>query len=200
MLAVMTGLYPIIYFLIDRKFGLLSTKSNEVLEQVIWNTAFYIHIVFGGTALLIGWIQFSEKLRKAYLKLHRNLGKLYVSSVLLSSIGGIYMGFFATGGIAASIGFISLGVLWFYVTAAAFITIKKKKVKEHQTLMIYSYALCFAAVTLRIWLPLLTLLLGDFNTAYPITAWVCWVPNLIFAYFLINNIYKPNLTNNPLSS
>jgi len=48
--------------------------------------------------------------------------------------------------------------------------------------MIYSYAECFAAVTLRIWLPLLTLVLGEFLTAYRIVAWLCWVPNILFAY------------------
>ena len=52
--------------------------------------------------------------------------------------------------------------------------------------MIYSYAACFAAVTLRIWLPLLIVSLGDFITAYRIVAWLCWVPNLMVAYFLVD--------------
>ena len=48
-------------------------------------------------------------------------------------------------------------------------------------MMIYSYAACFAAVTLRIWLHLLTALFGGFITAYTIVAWLSWVPNLIVA-------------------
>ena len=51
--------------------------------------------------------------------------------------------------------------------------------------MIYSYAACFGAVTLRIWLPLLILLLGSFEPAYRIVAWLAWVPNLIFAYYWV---------------
>lgn len=55
--------------------------------------------------------------------------------------------------------------------------------------MIYSYAACFAAVTLRIWLPLLTAaFLGDFIKAYTIVAWLCWVPNIIVAYFIVRRL------------
>ena len=73
--AVMIGLYPIIYFIIDRKFGLLHFKDEELLNNIIWNTAFYIHITMGGIALLIGWSQFSEKLRNKKLQLHRLIGR-----------------------------------------------------------------------------------------------------------------------------
>lgn len=55
-------------------------------------------------------------------------------------------------------------------------------------MMVYSFSACCAAVTLRLWLPLL---LGglrlDFDFAYPIVAWLCWVPNLLVAHS-INSI------------
>lgn len=60
-LSVIIGLYPIIYFLIDRQFGLLSSKSAELLNNNLWNICFYGHIILGGLALLIGWLQFSPK-------------------------------------------------------------------------------------------------------------------------------------------
>jgi len=43
------------------------------------------------------------------------------------------------------------------------------------------------AVTLRLWLPLLTIALGAFIPAYRIVAWLCWVPNMVFAYFWVKN-------------
>jgi hypothetical protein len=55
-------------------------------------------------------------------------------------------------------------------------------------MMIYSYAACFAAVTLRIWLPLLISITGDFFIAYPIVAWLCWVPNLIVANLIVKSM------------
>ncbi|MBT8185644.1 MAG: DUF2306 domain-containing protein, partial [Eudoraea sp.] len=58
-------------------------------------------------------------------------------------------------------------------------------IQVHQAFMIYSYAACFAAVTLRFWLPILSYAFGDFVTAYRIVAWLCWVPNMIFAFFWV---------------
>lgn len=62
-LSTLIGLYPIIYFLIDRRFGLLSSKSVELLNDNLWNIVFYGHITLAGLALLIGWLKFSNKLR-----------------------------------------------------------------------------------------------------------------------------------------
>ncbi|MDR6843445.1 DUF2306 domain-containing protein [Flavobacterium granuli] len=179
--AIVIGLYPSIYFLIDRKFGLLSSKSAELLTDTFWNISFYIHIILGGVALLIGWTQFSSKIRKWNLTLHKQIGKIYLASVILSSITGIYIAFFATGGFVCSLGFICLGIIWFYTTLKAYLYIKDKQIEQHQKMMVYSYAACFAAVTLRIWLPLLTMIYGDFVKAYIMVAWLCWIPNLIFA-------------------
>ena len=191
-LAIIIGLYPAAYFIFDRKFGLLASKSDVLLSNVIWNTGFYTHIILGGIALLIGWSQFSEKLRIKNVKLHRRIGIVYVIAVLLSSLAGIYIGFFATGGFITSAGFISLGIIWFSSTLLAFLEVKKSNILQHQKLMIYSYASCFAAVTLRIWLPILIIIFKDFIVAYTIVSWLCWVPNLIVAYFLVNKLSLKN--------
>ena len=182
--AVLIGLYPVIYFIQDRTFGLLSSKSTELLTSVFWNIGFYTHIIFGGIALFIGWTQFSPKMRNRRMALHRKLGKVYVVAALLSALAGIYIGFFATGGWVSSTGFICLGIIWFYTTLKAYLYIKHGEIEQHQKMMVYSYAACFAAVTLRIWLPILTMVYGDFSKAYLLVAWLCWIPNLIVAYLI----------------
>ena len=184
-LAVAVGLYPLTYFFVDRKFGLLASKSDELLADTFWNIGFYGHILLGGLALFIGWAQFSKKLRKVNLKMHRNVGKVYIISVLISGICGIYIAFNATGGIIASLGFISLGVIWLFTTFRAYNAVRNKDLTLHKGFMIYSYAACFAAVTLRIWLPILNIVFDDFVVAYRIVAWLCWIPNMVFAYFWI---------------
>lgn len=184
-LGVGVGLYPLLYFFLDRQFGLLASKSDELLTDVFWNIGFYGHILLGGLALLIGWIQFSKKIRNTNLKLHRTIGKIYVIAALVSGSCGVFIAFNATGGLITTLGFISLGVIWLITTSKAFLAIRKGDIQLHQGMMIYSYAACFAAVTLRIWLPLLTIAFGDFTIAYRIVAWLCWVPNIIFAYFWV---------------
>lgn len=181
--ATAVGLYPSIYFFIDRRFGLLQSKSAALLVEPLWNIQFYIHIILGGIALLIGWIQFLRP-QGVVTKFHRKVGKIYVICALLSALSGIYIAFFATGGMAAALGFLCLGVLWFYFTLQAFLKVREMNFIRHAELMTYSYACCFAAVTLRIWLPLLVFYFDEFNKAYVVVAWLCWIPNLIVASFI----------------
>ncbi|WP_222984857.1 DUF2306 domain-containing protein [Flagellimonas meishanensis] len=184
-LAIFIGLYPAMYLIMPEDAGLLASKSQEILTSTIWQIGFYGHISFGGLALLTGWSQFSKKIRSKNLALHRTLGKVYVLSVAVSGICAVYIGFFATGGFISSLGFILLGLIWLFTTGKAYIAIRKKDLSLHQGMMIYSYAACFAAVTLRIWLPLLTMAFGEFLIAYKIVAWLCWVPNMVFAHLWV---------------
>lgn len=188
LLAIAIGLYPITYFFVDKSFGLLTTKSTDLLSNVVWNVGFYAHIILGGLALLIGWLQFSDQLRKKNINLHRIIGKVYIISVLVSAIAAFGIAFFATGGWVASLGFICLALIWIYTSLGAYMSIRKGQVGEHQKMMIYSYAATFSAVTLRLWLPILIIIFGDFVTAYLIVAWLCWAPNLLVAYWIVGNM------------
>ncbi|MEM9141847.1 MAG: DUF2306 domain-containing protein [Bacteroidota bacterium] len=184
-LAVVIGLYPLLYVIIDREFGLLASKSDVLLANIYWNIGFYGHIFFGGLAMLVGWSQFSKRIRDAHLQRHRVLGKIYVFSALISGLCAIYIALYATGGLVATFGFIALGAVWLFFTVKAYLAVRHGDISLHQGMMVYSYAACFAAVTLRLWLPLLSIVFGDFVTAYRIVAWLCWVPNMVFAYFWV---------------
>ena len=104
--------------------------------------------------MLTGWSQFSSSLRKKRPALHRNLGKTYVIAVLLSGLAGFSIGPFATTGWMAAAGFMSLALIWLFTTLNAYLTVRKKDYLAHEKMMVYSYAACFAAVTLRLWMPL----------------------------------------------
>ncbi|MGH2566135.1 MAG: DUF2306 domain-containing protein, partial [Ginsengibacter sp.] len=90
-MAILIGLYPFVYFFVNRKFGLLNSKSDILLHNIVWNIAFYTHITLGGIALLIGWTQFSTKIRTSKPAIHRGIGKIYVIAVLLSATAGFYI-------------------------------------------------------------------------------------------------------------
>lgn len=190
--AIVIGLYPFIYYLVDMKSqGLLSQKPRELLNSNIWFAAFYTHITFGGIALLTGWTQFSQRLREKYLNAHRLVGKIYVASVYLSSISGLFIAFFATGGIVNVLGFGILAIIWFITITMAYTSILKRDINQHQNWMIRNYALTFAAVTLRIWTPLLSsLVFHEFLPAYRIVAWLSWVPNFVIAEIIIRKRSK----------
>lgn len=181
------GLYPILYLLVDMtQQGLLASKPDSLLGSTLYITGFYTHILVGGLALSVGWIQFFPGFRRKRIQAHRTIGKVYIISVLLSGLAGFSLSFFATGGFIAALGFACLAIGWLFTTARAYQTIKRKEVEAHRRWMIRSYAFCFAAVTLRLWLPIFTGLIGwSFVSSYLVIAWLCWVPNIIFAEWMI---------------
>jgi uncharacterized membrane protein YozB (DUF420 family) len=66
-------------------------------------------------------------------------------------------------------------------TGLGLAAILRGDVARHRRWMLHSFALIFAAVTFRLWAPLLAFALGDFASAYPWIAWISWVPNLTWA-------------------
>ena len=133
LLAVAIGLYPAIYYFMDiHKHGLLQSKPKELLDTAIYIPAFFIHITFGGIAMLAGWTQFSQKLRDRYMAIHRFTGKVYIISVILSSLAGLYISFFSNGGIVSVSGFGILAIVWLVTVIKAYLTILKRDIEQHQ--------------------------------------------------------------------
>ena len=182
--AIAIGLYPLRFLSLPYSEGLLGSKPAELLNSTTYLIGFYTHISLGGLALISGFSQFIPELRRKRLKLHRNLGKVYLIAVLLSGVAGLGISYFATGGLIPAVGFGCLAILWLYTSSRAYVSIRANEVDAHQRWMIRSYALCFAAVTLRLYLPLfLGVLKMEFIPAYKIIAWLCWIPNLAIAEF-----------------
>lgn len=144
------------------------------------------HVLGSGVALLIGGFQFLPRLRARRIDLHRWLGRTYLIAVLIGGIGGIYMAGRADGGLAGQFGFALLGVVWLVSGWQAYAAIRRGDVQAHRVWMIRNFALTFAAVTLRIYLGVSQAVFGlSFDAFYPVVAWLCWVPNLIVAEWLI---------------
>ncbi len=187
--AIVIGFYPILVFFMPEDQGLLGSKSSELLRDMIWRTGFYTHITLGGIALLSGVTQFNSRIRDRHLNRHRLLGKIYVVACLLSGLAGLYIAQFATGGWIARLGFTFLALAWIVTTWNAWRRILVRDTESHRRWMIRSYALTFAAVTLRLWIPMLTGAFGmEFIPAYQIIAWLCWVPNLIIVEWWIRRM------------
>ncbi len=195
-LCLSIGAYPLTYLVADGKTGLLETKSDLLLSDRLWRLGFYTHIVGGGIALLVGWTQFVKSWRMRFLRLHRNLGKLYVLMACVSGVAAVAIAPFSSTGWIAGLGFGSLGVVWLYFTQQAYCSVRQRNLRRHERQMVYSYSACLSAVTLRLWLPLLIVGFGlNFNLAYPIVAWLSWLPNLLVARLIVLNdphLFEPH--------
>ncbi|QOS81913.1 DUF2306 domain-containing protein [Paenibacillus sp. JNUCC31] len=169
--------------------GLVSFKLQKPnFELKPWIYVLYIHIVTAIFALIIGPFQLFIKPMNDRKRWHRLLGYGYVLSITVSGIVSVYLSLFATGGWIAGLGFMSLDVLWVATTLIATRKIMAKDIQAHKAWMLRSYALTFAAVTLRIWLAPLNLLFGDFEAAFRVVAWVCWIPNLLVIEAVISRM------------
>ena len=146
--------------------------------------AFYGHIVGASIALALVPFQFWTRLRMRRLTLHRWLGRFYAVAILFGGISGVWLAMTTQAGAVAGAGFAVLGVAWLYVTGNAVRLAMVGDITAHRRWMIRSAALTLAAVTLRIYLPILAATLG-FETGYTLVAWLCWVPNAIFAEWLL---------------
>ena len=183
-LALLVGYIPISYLLYGINEGYLALKSQAVVNSKMWQVVLYTHIITGGIAILIGWVQFSKFLQKKWMDLHRTIGKTYIISALICSISGIYVSFFAIGGLIAALGFITVACLYFYTTLEGFLSIKKGQIIQHQNFMTYSYAFCLSAVSLRLSTTAVYFLNLDYISSYQVIAWTAWLPNLMIAYWI----------------
>lgn len=144
------------------------------------------HITGGSVALLLGPWQFSTKLRERALNLHRWLGRIYLAAVALGSLAGFTLAFFSEEGLPTHFGFGALAVLWFTTGLMAYTRILRGNIESHRRWMVRNYALTLAAVTLRNELPLMLVARMQFSRAYVIVSWLCWVPNLLVAEWLLH--------------
>lgn len=170
----LVALHAVTYVLTGSGDNLLKQKLMELplLLQV--------HALGGALALVLGLIQFNALKNQLPTVSHRYIGRIYAVAVLASGMAGLAMAFRADGGIVAQLGFGLLALFWLGSMIGAWYFIRQKNIAAHRYLMFINYALTCASVTLRIELPLLGMLIG-FELAYTLIAWLCWVPNLLFA-------------------
>lgn len=174
------------YFSFDDHVGFLQFKQ-DYLHIGIWKAAFYVHVFSAIIALFAGFTQFSPDVLKKHKKLHRAIGKIYAVDILFINFpASMVMAVYANGHLPSKIAFITLDILWFAFTYIAVMAARQKKFKIHREFMIRSYALTFSAITLRSWKIILSHSFHfDPLTVYMMDAWLGFVPNLLFAEWLI---------------
>lgn len=191
LLSILIAAYAFSYFRFAET-DFLSNKQPDIRSSILWQIPFYLHVGFGGVALLTGGFQFFASFRDRFIIWHRRNGIVYVSSVFISSVGGFVLAIFAEGGAIAKVGFAVLAILWFTTDLRGYREIRRGNIESHRAWMVRNYALTFAAVTLRIILPFELAVIGmSFVDAYRIVAWLCWVPNLLVAELLVYGLAAP---------
>ena len=142
-------------------------------------TPLRLHVAGGIVALVVGSLQMFPSLRRRR-RLHRALGYGYVVAVCISALAGFIVARFAFGGASNTAAFWTLSALWLCSTAQAVFCARRGDYDRHRVWMYRSYALTFAAVTLRLQLGLFQYATPlTFEESYLIVPWLSWIVNLV---------------------
>ena len=147
-----------------------------------------LHITAGGGALVSGPIQFWERLRNRYRKLHRVIGILYLLAVLASSACAVILAFTTAYAVNWAYAFsVQVWVtVWITSSFIAYYTARKRKFKLHKEWMTRSYIVTLAFVVSGSLLKLpVVQQLGEFADISPSFFWLGWaVPLYIYEVVL----------------
>lgn len=111
------------------------------------------HGLAGACAVLLGPMQFSDRLRQRFTKLHRIVGRVYIAGVFLVAPLGAFIQYFEesmgekrtfTAAAAAD------AILLMITTGIAFAFILKGKVQQHRQWMTRSFAVALVFVEVRV--------------------------------------------------
>jgi uncharacterized membrane protein len=111
------------------------------------------HGIAGACALLLAPMQFSDRLRKKYAKLHRVVGRFYIAGVFVAGPLGFYIQFFQERS-GATRSFSVAGAvdatLWMTTTAIALLFILRGNVNLHRQWMTRSFAVAIVFLEVRV--------------------------------------------------
>jgi uncharacterized membrane protein YozB (DUF420 family) len=176
-LALGVGLFSYRYLLPVAPVGAPGPLANAFTRYGV----LAVHAGFAATALVIGPLQFFAAIRTRHPRWHRRIGTAYVTCCLVGGVAGFLLALGSTEGPVATAGFGSLALAWMAATGNAWRLARRRDFVSHRRWMIRSYALTFAAVTLRLYLPLIPLTPLGFDWGYRAISFLCWIPNLIVA-------------------
>src|SRR5215472_5241031 len=129
--------------------------SNDPLWQHYQPFKWWLlpHGIAGACALLLGPMQFSDRLRDHFRHLHRVVGRIYVAGVFVAAPLGFYIQYFQermgdprSFSIAAAVD----AALWMITTGIALVFILKGKVQEHRQWMTRSFAVALVFLEVRV--------------------------------------------------
>lgn len=174
--------------------GFLRHKNSQILNNEIWQVAFFIHALLSILVLLAGFTQFSRMLSKRHPSVHRWVGRLYCFNIIfIVGPAGFIMALYANGGVSGRLAFATLAVLWWLTTLKGYLAIRNNDILRHRKWMMYSFSLTLSAITFRIILQYFcsqdTTLLHH-QSDYALAAWLGFVPNVLVAHWLNATLFK----------
>jgi hypothetical protein len=175
------------YMAFEHASGFLGTKTDEVLAKPVYLPGFYVHITSSILVLMSGVWQFVPAMIRRWPVWHRRLGKVYlVTILLLAAPSGLVLAWYANGGLSSRTGFMLQCVVWWVFTLLAWREAQQQRWKAHAEMMIRSFAITLAAMSLRTESYIMYYYWGTKPIeTYQTVTWLSWVGNWVLAEWII---------------
>jgi uncharacterized membrane protein len=148
-------------------------------ERYFWGSyaiAFYVHLLSGPPALVLGLILLSPQFRNSFPGWHRRLGRVQVLNVLfLVAPSGLGMAYYALTGRIAAVGLGLLAIATAGCVACGWRAAVHRNFASHQRWMTRTFVLLSSAVVIRISGGLATVAGWDEPWVYTCSAWLSWL-------------------------
>jgi len=142
------------------------------------------HGLMGACALLLGPMQFSDRLRQRFAKFHRVVGRFYVAGVFVAAPLGFYIQYFEErlgGARSFSAAAATDAILWMITTGIALAFILNGKVQQHRQWMTRSFAVAIVFLEVRVVLGVTGLEKVAGGAFDETVVWACVAFSLLFA-------------------
>jgi uncharacterized membrane protein len=174
-----------LFVLLTRDLTLLDAHSflRQRYAAIPW--LILAHAIPGTLALSLGAFQFSSRLRRRYLQLHRVLGRIYVGSVAISAPVAIL--------VAISLPIMTLTVAstiqaigWLTTTATGLYCARTGRIQQHREWMTRSYPFAMVFVVVRVLnsIPAVGRMgeVGVATVVWSVIATACFLPSFVIAW------------------
>jgi uncharacterized membrane protein len=172
------------YVLYHNERFLIDARNPEWLHIQSFRWWLLPHGLMGACALLLGPMQFSDRLRQRFTKFHRVVGRFYVAGVFVAAPLGFYIQYFEErigGARSFSAAAATDAILWILTTAIAFGFILKGKVQQHRQWMTRSFAVAIVFLEVRVVLGVTGLEKVGGGAFDETVVWACVAFSLLFA-------------------
>ena len=141
-----------VYVLLHNESFLFNAKDAEWPHIQSFKWWLLPHGLTAACALFLGPLQFSDRLRRRFTKMHRVMGRFYVAGVFAGAPLGIYIQHFEErmgGQRSFTIAAGADAALWIFATVIAMALILQGKVQQHRQWMTRSFACALIFLEVR---------------------------------------------------
>lgn len=165
--------------------------------------ALLVHVSSAGVALLLTPLQWSTRFRRRWLAAHRIVGRIIAAAIAVGAVSGLIIAQVSYTGMVGTVGFSALALAWAASCTQMVRHARAKQLDQHRQWALRTTALTFAGVTLRVWVGIGIAFQqpateaasqAAFDRVYVVMPFLCWVPNLLVAEWILRRAPRASRT------